>query len=120
MGEKTMRRSIVVSLVVVAALGIGLWAVFKACAARPTTVLLLRHADREPGMDQLSTAGVARARRLADALSGAEVPAIYQTQYMRTQQTAAPLAALLGITPVQLDAGDSDAVARDIRKHRAG
>ena len=83
-------------------------------------MLLVRHADREPGMDQLSTAGIEGAQRLANVLADAGVTAIYQTQYERTQQTAAPLAASIGLTPIQLDAGDSDAVARDIRKHRLG
>jgi broad specificity phosphatase PhoE len=41
--------------------------------------------------------------------------AIYVTQWKRTQQTAAPLAERLGITPTVYDAGDSPALAARLR-----
>jgi phosphohistidine phosphatase SixA len=68
-----------------------------------TTVFLIRHAERgqEPAQDPaLTEAGRARAEALARLLSGAGVKAVYTSQYARTQQTAEPLAKLLGV-PVE-------------------
>ena len=46
----------------------------------------------------LSEAGRARAQSLASALKDAHITAIYATEFKRTQQTAAPLAKVLGLT----------------------
>lgn len=71
--------------------------------AAPTTILLVRHAEREPApMVQdppLTDAGKARATRLATVLGRAEVKAIYVTRFQRSRDTAAPLAAALKIEP---------------------
>ncbi|HWP38453.1 MAG TPA: phosphoglycerate mutase family protein, partial [Gemmatimonadales bacterium] len=65
----------------------------------PTTVILVRHAEksRPLGDFPLSRQGWTRARELARVLGDAKVDAIYATQYMRTQQTAKPLADLKGV-----------------------
>ena len=71
-------------------------------AEAPVTVLLVRHAEKAAGGSDdppLSPAGEARARVLAHVAGSAGVSAIYHTQYKRTQQTVAPLAAKLGLTP---------------------
>ncbi|NRF65499.1 histidine phosphatase family protein [Aquincola sp. S2] len=71
-------------------------------AAEPSLVILVRHADKaaEPAGDvALSPAGEQRAALLAKALESAGVSAIITTHYRRTQQTARPLARLLGIEP---------------------
>ncbi|MFL5382560.1 MAG: SixA phosphatase family protein [Longimicrobiaceae bacterium] len=91
-----------------------------AAAQRPTTVILVRHAekvtanplDRNPS---LSREGRQRARDLAAALRGRRVDAILVTQFKRTRETAVPLAASRGITPevTQMD-GDSDAAAAEV------
>ena len=68
-----------------------------------TTVFLVRHAERgqEPAQNPaLTEAGRARAEALARLLSGAGVKAVYTSQFARTQQTAEPLAKLLGV-PVE-------------------
>lgn len=75
--------------------------------AKVTTVFLVRHAEKanEPGPDPpLSEAGKQRAEALARLLQSAGVKGIYTSQFMRTQQTAEPLAKRLGITasPVPL------------------
>ena len=65
-----------------------------------TTVFVVRHAEKalEPARDPaLTEAGRARAEALARLLSGAGVRAVYASQYARTQQTAEPLAKLLGV-----------------------
>ena len=77
-------------------------------AAAQQTVFLVRHAERadtSPGVSptmaadpDLSEAGRARAESLASALKDARITAIYATEFKRTQQTAAPLAKVLGLT----------------------
>ena len=77
-------------------------------AAAQQTVFLVRHAERadtSPGVSptmaadpDLSEAGRARAESLASALKDARITAIYATEFKRTQQTAAPLAKILGLT----------------------
>ncbi len=79
-----------------------------AVAQAPTTIILVRHAekageptDRDP---ELNEAGRQRAAALARVLGDANISAIYSTPYIRTEKTAAPLAEKLGlvvtITPI--------------------
>ena len=77
------------------------------------TVILVRHAEKtdEPGgAAPLSQAGIARSQKLAGMLSSAGVKAIYTTQYLRTKQTAEPLAKQLGIpiTPITIQVKTSN------------
>ncbi len=68
----------------------------------PTTVFLVRHAERaeEPRQDPpLTEKGTARAQSLARLLSTAGIKAIFTSQFTRTKLTAEPLAKQLGITP---------------------
>jgi broad specificity phosphatase PhoE len=77
-------------------------------AAAQQTIFLVRHgerADTSPGVSptmaadpDLSEAGRTRAESLASALKDARITAIYTTEFKRTQQTAAPLAKVLGLT----------------------
>jgi broad specificity phosphatase PhoE len=66
-----------------------------------TTVFLVRHAEKAegPGQDPpLSEAGKLRAEALARLLQSAGVKAVYTSQFLRTQQTAEPIARRLGLT----------------------
>jgi broad specificity phosphatase PhoE len=75
--------------------------------AEPELVLLVRHAERaaEPKADPgLTPQGQQRAQALAAALEQAGVTAIISTQFQRTRQTAAPLAAARGLTPQVVEA----------------
>jgi len=54
-----------------------------------------------PGLD-LTDEGRAQARSLADRLGGEDLGAIYTSDLVRTQQTAAPLAEMLGLEMVVL------------------
>jgi phosphohistidine phosphatase SixA len=68
---------------------------------KPITVFLVRHAEREdePRQDPpLKKEGVARSQELARLLSAAGIKAIFTSQFVRTRQTADPLAAKLGLT----------------------
>jgi broad specificity phosphatase PhoE len=71
-------------------------------AQQKTTVILVRHAEKaaEGGSDPaLSDAGRARAAALAAELADDSVDAILVTPFVRTGQTAANIAAALGLTP---------------------
>jgi 2,3-bisphosphoglycerate-dependent phosphoglycerate mutase len=91
-----------------------------------TTIVVVRHAEKElSSIDDppLSTAGEARAAELArmfgDGGPGDRVGAIYVTATRRSQQTAAPLAQRLGVTPQVYEARDPAALAaRIFREHR--
>ena len=99
----------------VAALGLvmvpGLWLTPVQGAAQEggTVIWLVRHAERAdqgtpaaammaPQTDpELSTVGHQRAQTLAAMLRDAGITRIFSTPFARTQQTAAPLATLLGL-----------------------
>ena len=87
------------SLVVLAALATSAGAAF----AQPSTIILVRHAEKAaaPANDPVLTpAGEQRARDLLTALADAHVTAIITTQLQRTQLTAKPLADSAKITPM--------------------
>ena len=90
------------------------------------TIFVVRHAERAdtstgapPTMatdPDLSEAGRARAASLAAMLKDAGVSAIFVTEFKRTQQTAAPLAKALGITPTVVPAKDTAGLAARLKK----
>lgn len=97
------------------------------CCSPATTVLLVRHAEKGLGADpDLTAAGHARARALVEVAANADVAAIYHTQLERTRQTAAPLAARLGVPMSEMTvlSGEVEAhaaeVAKDILTHHEG
>ncbi|MEO5754828.1 MAG: phosphoglycerate mutase family protein [Chthoniobacterales bacterium] len=78
-------------------------ALAPALGEEPRIIFLVRHAERadaggpaqsDPGLSQI---GRARAATLATQLRDANIATIYSSEFKRTQQTAAPLAASLGI-----------------------
>jgi broad specificity phosphatase PhoE len=76
-------------------------------------IVVVRHANKapEPPDDPPLTAdGVKRAQDLAAALRGAGVTGIITTQLRRTRETAAPLAAELGLTPQVIQRGPRGSV----------
>jgi broad specificity phosphatase PhoE len=70
------------------------------CCGPATTVLLVRHADRQGSDDALSREGIARAQALAQVAGKWGITAIFTSDAARTQQTAEPTAEALGIKPV--------------------
>jgi probable phosphoglycerate mutase len=77
-------------------------------------VLLVRHGESAPALEgepfalrdghgdpQLDPVGVAQAERVGERLAQERVDAIYVTSLRRTHETAAPLAARLGLTPIE-------------------
>jgi phosphohistidine phosphatase SixA len=93
-------------------------------AAAPTTVIVVRHAekstadpaDRDP---VLAPAGQARAEALVSAVRGAGVDAVITTQFKRTRMTGQVLADSLKLTPEVVAAGPNhiQEVTAAIRKH---
>ncbi len=64
-----------------------------------TTIILVRHAERDAGLDPpLNAEGEIRAALLAQVLGQNGVTAIYATDYIRNRKTAEPLATKLGLT----------------------
>src|SRR5215213_4822262 len=93
-----------------AALAVLLTAASSASAQQ--AVIVVRHAEK---VDQaadaaLSAKGRARAKALADLLRGAGVTHIITSEFVRTRETAAPLATRLGLTVEQVAARDLPAL----------
>lgn len=94
----------------------------------PTVVIVIRHAEKATGQGDnpsLSPTGVRRAHALVAALGGADVKAIYSTQFNRTRETVDPLAKDLDLRVTELMINESNAgtyhtaLASEIRaKHR--
>ena len=71
------------------------------------TYVIVRHAEKAGDGERdpdLSAAGHERARRLAQRLDGADLVAVYTTDYRRTRQTVQPSAAGHGVEPATYDA----------------
>jgi phosphohistidine phosphatase SixA len=82
-----------------------------------TTVFLVRHAEKAttpPEDPPLTEAGNIRAQQLARILEQAGIKAIYTSQFLRTKQTAEPLAKSLGITPALIPVKMSPSNPREV------
>lgn len=89
-----------------------------------TTVILVRHAEKASQDDAspLTPAGIERAKELVRVLTAVKIDAIYTTQFRRVQDTAAPIATALGITPLVRNTGATYAadLAKEILKDHRG
>jgi phosphohistidine phosphatase SixA len=95
-------------------------------AAAQTPLFVVRHAERAdtqggtPAMmttdPPLSAAGRVRAESLSLLLRDAGIRAIYVTEYRRTQETAAPLAKALGLTPVVISSKDRQSLVARLKQ----
>jgi len=107
------------------ALALALFATSLTAAPNPvTTVILVRHAEKASQEDAspLTPAGTERAKELARVLAAVKIDAIYMTQFRRVQDTAAPVAQALGITPLVRNTGATYAadLAKEIREQHRG
>jgi broad specificity phosphatase PhoE len=87
-------------------------------------VILTRHAERADGAatmgasdPKLSAAGAARAEKLLAMLADANIAAIFTTEYTRTKDTAAPLAAKIKVAPEAIPASQLNALLEKIKSH---
>jgi broad specificity phosphatase PhoE len=108
--------------VAVIALAIGSWR-----AANTTTVLLVRHAEKQLSTIEdppLAPQGELRAQRLGQMFGGrgtpARISAIFVSDTRRAQQTAAPVEAHTGLKAQIVPGGDITALARRILEDHAG
>ena len=90
--------------------------------AADTTVVLVRHAERQSLWNTdspLAPAGLRRAQALVPTLAAFHPVALYTSDLQRTRQTLAPLAERLGLSPSAFAKGDSAGLAAAIlRDHR--
>ena len=102
--------------------------VVPAVASAQQLVIVVRHAERTDGGTPpmggttdppLSSAGKARADRLAAMLSSSGVTAIYATEFVRTQQTAAPVAAALKLTTRIESSSDTATLVNELKTKHA-
>ncbi len=112
----------------IAALASVIWLCIPMTAFAQKLVFIVRHAERAdsatpqmqgPADPPLSTRGEARAAKLAEMLGNAGISAIYATEFRRTQDTAKPLAAKLGVTIEQYPSGDTGALIKKMRGSHA-
>lgn len=112
--------------ITLAAIVLALLSPFSAPAqdARPTVVIIVRHAEKAstPANDPpLTGTGSERARALAVALGEAKVDVVMHTPTRRTRDTAMPTAERFGLTPQVLPLGPmaqhANAVADAVRAH---
>ena len=100
-----MKRSSTILLTLTILLAVFCQAAVGQEEFKPTTVFLVRHAEKEaePKQDPpLTKEGVARSQELARLLSAAGIKAIYTSQFLRTKQTAEPLTAKIGVSVTAL------------------
>ncbi|HEV2867180.1 MAG TPA: phosphoglycerate mutase family protein [Allosphingosinicella sp.] len=97
-------------------------AALSACATAPPEVpapayYVMRHLNTPAGErdPDLTAEGQRQAALLATRLADAPPAAIYVSTFKRTQQTAAPLAARLGLAPIVYDSADTAALVARVQ-----
>lgn len=118
-------RIAVHSFLLIALLATTFPAGVRAIDQQPTTLILVRHAEKkivppENKDPDLSPAGQARAEELARMFGDSGIAAIYATQYKRTQQTVKPLADKLNLPVTQIEAKKTADLVKQIRAHNTG
>lgn len=103
-----MTKRVVAAAVLLAAI-----AAFASCASAPpatTLVMIVRHGEKvsQDADAALSDAGRARAAALAEVAAGADVGAIYSSQFARNKDTVAPLAERTGVVVTEMPVTLSD------------
>ncbi|SFT72422.1 Histidine phosphatase superfamily (branch 1) [Algoriphagus locisalis] len=92
---------------------------FAACSSKqqPKTIYIVRHAEKQlDGNDpELSIAGNARARKLAQILADQKITHVFSTDYKRTRLTAAPTANEAGVEIKVYDPKNQDALVEQLR-----
>ena len=86
------------------AIFVGVLLLMASCSTR--TYYIVRHADRVPGQDAITAAGVVRTRALADSLKNKGIGRIFSTNTQRTRQTAQPLSETINV-PITIYGADT-------------
>jgi 2,3-bisphosphoglycerate-dependent phosphoglycerate mutase len=109
-----------------AAFSVALAAIWILFTANSTTVIVIRHAEKEAVNPDppLSPPGQARADLLARMYGATQgvgrVDAIYVSNTQRSRLTAAPLASRLGLTPIVAPSDDSKGLAHRVLRENSG
>jgi broad specificity phosphatase PhoE len=84
------------------------------------TVYLVRHAEKllDRKNPPLTPCGIRRAEQLSVMLEKANIKAIYSTEFIRTEQTAAPLAKKLALTVQPYSPRDLEKFATQIKNKK--
>jgi broad specificity phosphatase PhoE len=114
------KSAVLVGLLIVLVCLPAFWGYWWRCGQPATTLLIVRHADRQGSADALSDLGVQRAQELIHVGERAGVVAIYRSNTIRARDTAAPLASALGLTPVEYVAGETGPLAASILADHRG
>lgn len=92
---------------------------FYSCSPNqePKTIYIVRHAEKILVGDdpELSVAGTARSKKLAQILEEKDIQHIYSTNTIRTKATVQPLADKLGISIETYDVKMHDDLVKDLR-----
>jgi broad specificity phosphatase PhoE len=81
-----------------------------AAAAAVPVIVIVRHAEKAStggNNPELSVAGQKRAGALARILRDSQITSVFVTEFKRTQQTAAPTAGAVHVSPTVVPAGDT-------------
>ena len=123
--RRKRRRRRIQALIIYSGIAIGLAWFFESQAT--TTIIFVRHAEKELNVSEnpgLSDAGHRRVaeltRQLLDADVVAGIDAIYSTPFKRTQETVRPLSEALDLTIINYDAADRETVLETILKNHKG
>ncbi len=116
------------ALAAVLGLGLAIFGAWEWATASSTTVIVIRHAEKDLSVNAtdppLTAAGQARAVLLAqmfgDAKNVGHVDAIYVSPALRNRLTAAPLAQRLGIPATVAPADDPKGLVRRVLREHAG
>ncbi|WP_063375102.1 SixA phosphatase family protein [Pseudoalteromonas luteoviolacea] len=85
--------------------------------ATPDNIVLIRHAEKQKGIDPSLTAkGIERAERFAQMMLPLEPNKLYATNYNRTKATLAPLADMIDTHVSIYDARNLDGFARELKQ----
>ena len=115
------------ALTAMAGLVVLMFAAWWCLTANSTAIIVIRHAEKvlDVGADPpLSEAGAARAALLARMFGNPMLPghidAVYVTPDQRSRMTAAPLAAVLGVTAVEATDQPARLARRVLHEHSGG
>jgi broad specificity phosphatase PhoE len=115
------------ALAVFIVFGLAIFGIWVWGTADSTTVIVIRHAEKDQGNPvdpPLSAAGEARAALLArifgDPKDPGRIDAIYISSALRNRLTAAPLAAALGLAPIVAPTDDPKGLARRVLREHGG
>ena len=117
--QRILRRrwlALAVLLAVSVALGSG-------SETRPTTIYIVRHAEKDrsdPVDPTITAAGRERAKILSQTLRSVPLAAIYATELKRTQETVKPTAERTGIVPKIIERANVEELVARLQNDHAG